>query len=72
MARDAAYFRRHRQCMELAMEMGVTPREAELELTRRETRARADQAMERYRREEAIAKAAQATPVDDSRWMMRD
>ena len=72
MSRGAAYFRHHRQCFALAMEMGVTPREAALELARRETKARSEKAMERFRREEAIARAAQPQPIDDSRWMMRN
>ena len=73
-ASQAEYYRHHRRCMTLALELSVTPREAEKELAVRELR---DRAQER----EARLQAAQrplfppAEPTEEPRpepWMMRD
>lgn len=69
--RDAAYFRHHKKCFDLALQLGCTPREAECELRKREAARRWATTEEDLRTHERIA-AAQPSAVDEERWMMRD
>jgi hypothetical protein len=73
-ASKAEYYRHHKVCFDLAVELGVTPREAELELERREIRARFDETHTRYLAQERPLNAGCETsrPVQDEPWMMRD
>ena len=73
-ASKAEYFRHHRRCFELALELQVTPREAELELERRKVRARSDETHARYLAEERPLNAGCEIdrPVENQPWMMRD
>ena len=71
MPRDAAYFRHHKRCFDLALRLGCTPKEAECEIRRRETKERWAATEEELRTKERID-ASGDEPVDDERWMMRD
>jgi hypothetical protein len=73
----AAYYRAHREAMELALATGCTPREAERELRRRAKARRAACGT----RAADPAPEANFEPMDrdpedyrdwDARWMMRD
>ena len=56
-ASQAEYYRHHRQVMVLALELGVTPAEADAELARREAHARW-----RETRARLLARQAQSRP----------
>ena len=71
MARSLAdYYRHHRAVMTLALELGVTPREAECELGRRAARDRWVSVETRLQAKKHGNAPAQTSP--DDRWMMRD
>ena len=67
----AEHYRRHRLAFTLALELGCTPKEAEEELARRESRARWEQTNARL---EAARNAPPAHQPPDwtAPWMMRD
>lgn len=73
-ASRAEYYRHHKECFDLAQEMGVTPREAELELERRAVRARSDAAQARLLAAQKPMNAGceTAAAATDQPWMMRD
>lgn len=74
----ADYYRRHRRVMELALEMGVTPIEAEAEIERIASRERARAAEQRRRAmhlrlsQPAAICGSDAEPRAAQPWMMRD
>lgn len=78
-ASQAEYYRHHRQCFELALELKVTPREAELELERRAVRQRCAETHARFLaaergkpwRRDADGRTDDREPRDEP-WMMRD
>ena len=69
-ATRAEYWRHHRRCFALALELGVTPREAELELERREVRARCEATHARYLA--ATHPKRRDEPPIGKPWMMQD
>ena len=70
-ASDAERYRTHREAFTLALELGITPREAAVELRRR--RAWADhEALERRAAAQLAAPEPRAVSTPDDRWMMRD
>jgi hypothetical protein len=73
-ASQAEYYRHHKACFDLALEMGVTPREAELELERREVSARFAETHARFLAAQKPMNAGcnASSPANDQRWMMRD
>ena len=71
MPRDAAYFRHHKRCFDLALRLGCTPKEAECELRKAGAAARWANTEAQLRHHERLAAPIEA-PVDDERWMMRD
>jgi len=66
----AERYRRHRRAFRLALELGCTPKEAELEIERRETRARWQRAQERL--QTAMAGPRRGPAPAGARWMMQD
>jgi hypothetical protein len=73
-ASQAEYYRHHRRCFELALEMKVTPREAELELQKREVRERAAATHARFLAATQFPPARDDEADDRPRepWMMRE
>lgn len=75
-ASQAAYYRHQRKVFALALEMGVTPREAELELKRRAVRSRWSSTEERLRAAPASRSLPPAQPTSFEDWdaphMMRN
>jgi hypothetical protein len=79
-ASKAEYYRHHRKVMELAMELGVTPIEAEARMKAVEVRERHRAKMARRGLRSALPplslrpEAPQPVTFDqfDARWMMRD
>lgn len=71
MARSAEYYRHHKRCFDLALELGCTPKEAECELRKRETAERWAKTEAELRTQERIANYS-PDPVDDERWMLRN
>lgn len=67
----AEYYRHHKRCLDLAIELGCTPREAECEIRRAEAKARWATTEADLRTKARIAEADQQ-PVNDERWMMRN
>lgn len=72
-ASRADYYRHHKACFDLAQEMGVTPREAELELERQMVRARSENTQARLRAAQKPMNAGCeiARPTDPEPWMLR-
>lgn len=71
----AEQYRRHRQAFLLAQELGCTPREAEVEMKRREARERARAAEARLEDKVHGQFRSNSAPADrsgDESWMMRD
>lgn len=60
-ASKAEYYRHHRAMFTLALELGVTPAEAETEARRREARARRERLDAKLRRPTAALQAEPAT-----------
>ena len=73
-ANQAEYYRHHRKCFALAIELGVTPREAELELERRAVQERFAATHRRYLAAKAfpLPREPEAPATRDEPWMMRD
>ena len=67
-ATQADYYRHHRKCFELALELGCTPAEADKELRRIEARERDRAAMDRLEAKRNAAPTAPAGPTDFRRW----
>ncbi len=72
-ASEAERLRAHREAFCLAMELGITPREAEAELRRRRAIARDHETTARLQAKMCAApRAAQHSPSWDAPWMMRN
>lgn len=74
MARDAAYFRAHREAFLLALELGCTPKEAERRIATIKAneahRAAADRLAAKMNA--PLTPARDSAPAWDAPWMMRD
>lgn len=74
--RDAAYYRRHRQYLELALELGCTPKEAEAVMAQVEAREKHRAQCARLGHRSALPPLRLPTNRDeferwDAPWMMR-
>jgi hypothetical protein len=69
---DADYYRAHREAFTLALELGCTPAEAELELATRRSRERWRAAQQRLDRKSSAAPAPRLADNWNAPWMHRD
>lgn len=68
----AEYYRAHGEAFRLALQLGCTPKEAELELRRRRSVERSKAASERLKRKMCGTAAPDRAEDWDAPWMMRD
>ncbi|MEQ1499174.1 MAG: hypothetical protein ABL914_10970 [Novosphingobium sp.] len=71
-ATEADRLRAHNQAFKLAMELGCTPKDAEVELRRRAGLASIEEKRRRMAAMQARSPRVQSPIVADDRWMMRD
>lgn len=71
-ASEAERLRAHRAAFNLALELGITPREAEAELRKRRALASIEENRARLAAKLAPAAPAITAPASDEPWMMRD
>lgn len=64
--------RAHREAFGLALELGITPKDAAKLIALREAKARDEEATRRLAAKMAAAATPAAAPLRDERWMMRD
>ena len=71
-ASEADRLRAHRAAFCLALELGCTPKDAEIELRRRADWAAILEKRQRLAAKQAHSSATRSAPLPDASWMMRD
>lgn len=71
-ATEAERLRAHGAAFELALELGCTPKEAEIELRRRARLASIREKQRQIAAMQAHSPAARSAPLPEAPWMMRD